>query len=341
MKGYYYVGLDIHKKVIAYCVKRSDGRIVDEGTRRATRASLAAWAAGLGGRWVAGMEATMFTGWVYDFLKPRAAEVKVGHPYMLRAIVAGKKKSDRLDARVLADLLRCDLFPACYMASEKVRELRRVLRYRNLLVQEATRMKNKTASLLMEVGAEYTKSRLHGKRYFHSLVEGLNDVSPSVLRLLELSHTTMQIFEKNQKWLLEELGRHPDLCARVERLMSIRGVGDVTALTWVLEVGDPHRFRTVKQAVSYCGLCSGQHESAGVSKRGPLSKQRNKYLQRVLVEAAKLAPRWNPQLAAVYARERDRGANPNRATLAVARKLVAYLLYVDKTNKNFEPREVA
>jgi len=341
MKGYYYVGLDVHKKVIAYCVKRSDGRIVDEGTVRATRGALGAWAAGMGGRWVVGMEATMFTGWVYDFLKSQAADVKVGHPYMLRAIVAGKKKSDRLDARTLADLLRCDLFPACYMASEKIRELRRVLRYRNLLMQEATRMKNKTAGLLMEVGAEYSKKRLHGKQYFHSLVEGLEDITPSVRRLLGLSRTTMEIFEKNQRWLLKELANDGELSERVARLMSIAGVGDVTALTWALEVGDPHRFRSVKQAVSYCGLCSGQHESAGVSKRGPLSKQRNKHLQRVLVEAAKLAPRWNPQLAVVYARERERGANHNRASLAVARKLVAYLMYVDKTNREFEPQEVS
>jgi transposase len=341
MKELYYVGLDIHKKTIAYCVKRADGRIVDEGTVRATRSSLTQWVSARRGRWIVGMEATLFTGWVYDFLKPCVSDVRVGHPYMLRAIVAGKKKNDRLDALTLADLLRCDLFPACYMAPPEVRELRRVLRYRNLLVSEATRMKNKTAGLLMEVGAEYTKSRLHGKRYFNELLHALEEVPSSVLRLLRLTHESMKIFERNQRWLLEELARNPELCSRLQRLMSIAGVGEVTALTWALEIGDPHRFRSVKQAVSYCGLCSRQDESAGVSKRGPLSKQRNKHLQRVLVEAAKLAPRWNPQLAAVYTRERDQGANHNRATLAVARKLVAYLLCVDKTKKTFEPKEAA
>jgi len=341
MRGLYYVGLDIHKKTIAYCVKRADGHIVDEGTVRATRSSLADWVSARRGRWIVGMEATLFTGWVYDFLKPCVSDVKVGHPYMLRAIVAGKKKNDRLDARTLSDLLRCDLFPACYMAPPEVRELRRVLRYRNLLVSEATRMKNKTAGLLMEVGAEYTKSRLHGKRYFNELLHALEEVPSSVLRLLRLSHESMEIFERNQRWLLEELARDPELCSRLQRLMSVAGVGEVTALTWALEIGDPHRFRSVKQAVSYCGLCSRQDESAGVSKRGPLSKQRNKHLQRVLVEAAKLAPRWNPQLAAVYTRERDRGGNHNRATLAVARKLVSYLLCVDKTKKPFELKEAA
>ncbi len=69
--------------------------------------------------------------------------------------------------------------------------------------------------------------------------------------------------------------------------------------------------------------------SAGKQQRGPISKQRNRWLQTTLIEAAKLAPRWNPQLAALHARELERG-HRNRATLAVARKLVAYLLAVDK-----------
>lgn len=341
MKAYYYVGLDVHKKTVTYCVKKPDGTIVDEGTLQATRGALVSWAKSLTKPWIGAMEATMFTGWIYDLLLPYGEELKVGHPFMLRAIVASKKKSDRVDARKLADLLRCALFPSCYMAPQKVRELRRVLRYRNLLVQEATRMKNKTAGLLMEVGAEYDKRRLHGKHYFEALLDTLEDVPVSVVELLRLTRSAVEIFQANQRRLVEALQNHPELGERVRRLMSIAGVGEVTALTWVLEIGDPHRFSCGKKAVSYCGLCGAQNESAGKAKRGPLSKQRNKHLQKVLIEAAKLAPRWNPQLAAVYYRERDRGANANRATLAVARKLVAYMLSVDKREKEFEPRQAA
>jgi transposase len=118
--------------------------------------------------------------------------------------------------------------------------------------------------------------------------------------------------------------------------MTIPGIGEVTALTWVVEIGEVERFRTVRQAISYCGLCSAQRESAGKNQRGPISRKRNKHLQRVLIESAKLAPRWNPQLAEVYTKEAERG-NRNRATLAVARKLVAYMLAVDKRRSNFEP----
>jgi transposase len=110
------------------------------------------------------------------------------------------------------------------------------------------------------------------------------------------------------------------------------------ALTWALEIDDPHRFSSVRRAISYCGLCSAQKESAGKTRRGPLSKQRNRHLQWTLVETAKLAPRWNPPLMAVREQERLRGSK-NRASLAVARKLVAYLLAVDKRQSDFESRE--
>ena len=123
----------------------------------------------------------------------------------------------------------------------------------------------------------------------------------------------------------------------MERLESIPGVGEVTALVWALEIVDPHRFPSIGQAQSYCGLTTALKNSAGKEQRGPISKQRNAHLQTTLIEAAKLAPRWNPQLAAVHARERERG-HRNRATLAVARKLVAYLLAVDKSGQRFQER---
>ena len=93
------------------------------------------------------MEATLFTGWIYDHLVLGDAMVKVAHPAMLKAIATGKKKNDRLDARKIADLLRCDYFPECHMASREIRDRRRVLRYRNLLVRQAAQMKNKVSGL--------------------------------------------------------------------------------------------------------------------------------------------------------------------------------------------------
>jgi len=94
----HYVGLDIHKKTISFCVKLADGTIVREGVVKATRKDLDRWMATLPRPWMAAMEATIFTSWVYDHLLPHAAAVKVAHPLMLRAITAAKRKNDRIDA---------------------------------------------------------------------------------------------------------------------------------------------------------------------------------------------------------------------------------------------------
>jgi transposase len=332
-----YIGFDVHKKSVSYCVKIADGIIVEEGKLRATHEALRQWAEKRQESWRGAMEATLFSGWIYDALKPFAAELQVGHPAMMKAIGASKKKNDKLDARKIADLVRCDLLPACYVAPAEIRELRRLLRYRNLVVRQAVRMKNRMSGLLMEVGAEYNKQQLHGKQYFMELLDTLAEAPDSVKDLLQLSRGAMEMFETTQQQLLVRLKRDQLLSKRVTLLESIRGVGEVTALTWALEVGDPHRFSSVAHAVSYCGLTSALVSSADKQQRGPISKQRNAHLQTVLIEAAKLAPRWNPQLAAVHARELERG-NRNRATLAVARKLVAYLLAVDKSGQAFQVR---
>ena len=336
MEKVYYVGLDIHKKTIAYCIKVEDGTIFRRGEIVSERNALRRWLMELPKPWKGAMEATLFTGWIYDFLKPHALELKVANPRMLKAITAAKKKNDRADAERIADLLRVNLLPECYMASQEIRNLRRILRYRNLVVRTAVKMKNKMSGLLMEVGATYNKKRLHGKRYFNELLEKVEDVPPSVIDLLKLSRTSLDMFQSVQKKLVNVLHENALIRERVERLMTVPGVGEVTALTWVVEIGDIERFEGVRKAISYCGLCSAQRQSGGKEQRGPISKKRNKHLQTALIEAAKLAPRWSPQLAALHEKELARG-NRNRATLAVARKLVVYMLAVEKRQASFEP----
>ena len=231
--------------------------------------------------------------------------------------------------------MRSNLLPEIYMLPRKLRDLRRVLRFRNLVVSEAVRMKNRIAGVLMEVGAQYEARRLHGRRYFDDLVGSLEDVPESVIQILQLSRGTVEFLEGMQKELIQGLREHPELAERVRRLMTIPGVGVVTALTWALEVGDPHRFSSIDKAVSYCGLCSAQNESGGKQRRSGLSKKRNKNLQTILIEAGKLSPMHNPQLKACYERETEKGTDWNAATLNVSRKLVAYLLAVDKRETDF------
>jgi transposase len=276
------------------------------------------------------MEATLFSDWVHDHLAPFAVALKMGHPARMRAIATSKKKTDRLDARTICDLLRCDLLPPAFIMPPQLRQLRRVLRYRNLLVRASVQMQNKIAGLLLEMGVEYDTPRLHRKQYFRRLIEEKHaEIPASAQRLLAFSREQYETLHRMELQLVRGLEQHPDIAQRVARLMTIPGVGPVLGLTWALEVGPVERLGNLSRAISFCGLSSALRESAGKQTRGPLSKQRNAHLQTVLIEAAHLASRWNPLLAEVRERELQRG-HRNRATLAVARKLVAFLMAADR-----------
>jgi transposase len=330
----YYIGLDVHKKTISYCVKDAAGRVCQEGKIGSTRYDLDAWIKTLPQPRMIAMEATIFTGWIYDHLLPHAEKVKVAHPLMLRAIAAAKRKNDRIDARKIADCLRCDLLPECHMASTEIRDRRRTLRYRNLVLRQAVQMKNRVSGLLMETGVSYNKLRLHRMGYFAELMASNEEVSESIRPLLRLCREHIDRSIRMNTALLTSLERDPLLAERLRRLRTVPGVGPITALTWALEVGDTSRFHNIKQAISYCGLCSAERSSADKVMRTPISKQRNKHIQQVLVEAARLAPRYSDELALLYERERQRG-NGNRATLAVARKMVVWMLAVERRNQDF------
>jgi len=330
-----YVGMDIHKRTIRAEVKDSTGRTIQRQTIRARRESLREWASGVPGPFMATFEATLFTGWVYDEMIRHAEKVRVANPQLLHYISKTKKKSDKLDAGKLADLLRVDMIPECYMLPEDARMLRELLRYRHWLIRECTRFKNKITGQLMTHGVEYDGSRIHRKRYFREFARTL-EADKRLVEMLQFSRGQLEVLSELERRVMRLLYTDPGLSARVELLTSIPGVGEITALTWALEVWDPHRFSNSKKAISFCGLCSAQRESAGHEVRGPLSKQRNKRLQWVLVEASKIAVHrlGVPELVAVYERTAAQ-KNKNAATIAVARELVKWLLAVDKRGTPF------
>src|ERR1700689_884107 len=143
-----YIGLDVHKKTISFCVKDAAGHVHREGKTGSTRRELDAWIGTLPQPRTIAMEATIFTGWIYDHLAPHASAIKVAHPLMLRAIAAAKKKNDTIDASKIADCLRCDFLPECHMASTEIRNRRRVLRYRHLLVRQTSAITQKRPSMI-------------------------------------------------------------------------------------------------------------------------------------------------------------------------------------------------
>ena len=146
--------------------------------------------------------------------------------------------------------------------------------------------------------------------YFEQLLSSNDEISDSIRPLLKLCREHIDRSIRLDTALLRSLEPDPLLADRLRRLRTIPGVGPITALTWALEVGDTSRFRSIKQAISYCGLCSAEKSSADKVMRTPISKQRNKHIQQVLVEAARLAPRYSEELALIYEKERQRGTGP-------------------------------
>jgi len=164
------------------------------------------------------MEATIFTGWIYDHLLPHAKQIKVAHPLMLRAIAAAKKKNDRIDAGKIADCLRCDFLPECHTASTAIRDRRRTLRYRQLLMRQMVQMKNRISGLLMETGVSYNKQRLHKVKYFRELLTTNQGIDESIRPLLKLSRETIARLQKMEYALVSSLQRDPLLSERIQRL---------------------------------------------------------------------------------------------------------------------------
>ena len=203
----YYIGLDVHKRTISYCVKDAAGQVHQEGKIGSTRRELDAWIKTLPQPRTIAMEATIFTGWIYDHLLPHAEKVKVAHPLMLRAIAAAKKKNDRIDAGKIADCLRCDFLPECYMTSTAIRDRRRTLRYRNLVLKQMVQMKNRISGLLMETGVSYNKQRLHKLGYFTELMSGNEEVDESIRPLLKLSRETIVRSQRLDYALVSSLER--------------------------------------------------------------------------------------------------------------------------------------
>ena len=124
---------------------------------------------------------------------------------MLRAIAAAKKKNDRIDASKIADCLRCDFLPECHMASTEIRDRRRTLRYRALLVRQMVQMKNRVSGLLMETGVSHNKQRLHKVGYFRELLSTNEEVHESIRPLLKLSRETIERLQKTEYALVSSL----------------------------------------------------------------------------------------------------------------------------------------
>src|SRR5213083_1612075 len=131
-----------------------------------------------------------------------------------------------------------------------IRDRRRTLRYRHLLVRQMVQMKNRISGLLMEAGASHNKRRLHKVGYFRELLSSNAEVNESIRPLLRVSRDSIVRLQKTEYALVSSIQRDHLLAERIKRLRTVPGVGPITALTWALEMGEVVSPRSEKPSVT-------------------------------------------------------------------------------------------
>ncbi len=278
-----------------------------------------------------GLEACGNSQWFVDLLLQLGHEVWVGDAAQIRASYVRKQKTDKRDAAHILKLLIEGRFPRLWRPSEEQRDLRQLLIHRHKLVEIRTRVKNGLQHLMLNRGVQ-KKHRLWSQAGQQALRE-LPLAGWTAQRredLLGLLQTLNQQIGKLDQAAELASAQHPQTAL----LRTQPGVGPITALAFVVTIGDPARFPRGKQVASYLGLIPAEYSTGGKQKLGSISKQGNRFLRYLLVEAAQSAIRLDEGFRKQYqhrCHHRDKAV----AKVAAARKLAVRLYWMLRTNTGY------
>lgn len=283
------------------------------------------------------LEAGRNWGVMYDALETVAdvSRVELAHPYRVRAIAAAQVKTDAIDARTLAQLLRVDLIPRAYIPARETRRLREVVRQRLFLVRLRTMVKNRIHTLLdCHHVSLPAVSDLFGKRGRQFLAQVVlpAGAQPLLQQDLAVLDTLGQEIRATEQWLRQAL-RDDE---RVQRLKTIPGLGQLLATVVALEIDRIDRFPSAAKLAAYAGLVPTTRASGGRTTHGRLMTQRNKWLQWAAVEAAWSAIRCDPYFRTHFRRRRHKGTHT--AIIAVARRLLEVVWHIWRDDRSYEHR---
>lgn len=270
-----------------------------------------------------GMEATGHAHWFERMLAEQGHELWVGDAAQIRAGIVRKQKTDPRDAFHILKILLENRFPRIWIPSPAERDLRQLLQHRVRLVRFRTSVMNQLHALAMGQGL-CRKKKLWtavGRTELDHLPFGpwANRRKQDLLEMLDRLSPLIKELDQAVK---KEAENHADAV----RLMEQSGVGPVTALAFVLTLGPIDRFPKSKQLVSYLGLNPTESSSGGKQRLGSISKQGNSMMRYLLVEAAHVATRFDPELRRNYQRLQFRRGS-GVAKVAIARKLAVRLYW--------------
>jgi transposase len=330
-----YVGIDLHKKTISIWVVNQERQKLDHKRLACSAPDMIVNYFRKLGKFQAVVEATASYEWLVRLIEPLAERVVLAHPKKLRVIAESTRKSDKIDARVLAEFLALDMIPPAYRPTPRQREHRVLVRHRCYVQRRITSIRNKIRRILSDYNADrpdlftaeglayLAKVKLSGADRF-AVQQLLTEFEFQHARLKELGGELKKFIAKAP--VAEAEAR--------ELLASIPGVGPVTTEVVLSELADPKRFRSAKCAVAYAGMAPGQRESAGKKKELHIERTGSKMLRWVLVEAAwqlvRRTGRWRVTFERLSAR-----IGRKKAIVAMARRLLGVMMALLKSGQPY------
>ena len=324
-----YAGVDLHKNFCQTIICTREGELIKEGRIRTEKEDIEEFFSDLEDLEIA-FEASGNYEYFYDLLESLGHKVVLAHPLKTRMIAESRVKTDKVDAKTLAELLRGGFLPTSYVPTKEIRELRHLVRHRIALGRFRARVKTQIKTELRRKNIKYPDGggifTGKGKKWLRSLK---NTVIDSYLAIYEVLEKEIKEAESR----IEKAGKEYE---EVKLLTGIKGIGVYSALIIFSEIGDGSRFPTEEKAFSYAGLVPRVHQSGEESYYGRITKEGSKYLRWILVEAARVHVQWCPdsKITKHYNKiKRKRGENI--AAVAAARKLLQVIYHMLKNNEEF------
>lgn len=321
-----YIGMDLHRKNSYLTAITRDGEVID--SRRIQHDNideLWQYLDQFGDEPIrVAFESTGNARWMYRLLASRpGVEPVMVTPHKVRIIAESVAKSDRVDAYVLALLNSFNVLPRSWVPDEEVEELRELTRHRAALVRRRTQAKNQVNGILIRCGILRPYQDIFGT-YGRAWLETLSLAKPMQHQLrswLEELDTTSGHIASVERVLYRQLLPSDRWRGDIERLMSMPGVGKLTALTVLAELGDYRRFRRRGQVAAFAGLVPKSRRSDQTARYGRLTKRGPAALRTILVEISLHAARRSPRYGRLYEKLKAAGKT-NAGKAAVARQVL-------------------
>jgi len=345
-----YIGMDVHKETISIAVLNSSGKLVMESIIETKAITIVQFVQGLRGDLHVTLEEGTWAAWLYDLLRPQVTEVLVCDPRKNALLKAGSK-SDRIDARKLAELLRSNLLRSVYHGEHGVRTLKELSRSYLTISGDLVRVMTRLKALYRSWAIPCAGKQVYAPRYRAQWLGKITEAG--VRRRAEFYYQQLDALrslrQQVRRELLAESGKHQ----ASKLLCQIPSIGPIRAALLIALIQTPHRFRSKRQLWAYGGLGIETHSSADhryvdgqlqpsrkqVSLRG-LNRNHNHELKNIFKGAAIIAATKAGPFQEFYAALVAKGIRPEMARLTLARKIAAITLIVWKKGVCFDAQHL-